>query len=219
MHEPCVSSAGDIAMSQQLSAKSSSPMWLSPMGSSHFSVWHLSQKAVAGMSSAAPTRSASRGSPCGTERVRRIPGVMMSSSLTKVSDPPQTNTGGAAVTTSAHNPVTNTLSKQMEKNGPAFTSGAAGSQPLGTQVGKLETRTTLSRGRAEQGTGPTHVSNCHLREHSRFSVHQLAKEVLGSKLSRSHVWETKVITLLVQKHCAHTHERSAALSLVALPLG
>ena len=57
------------------------------MGSPHFSAWHLSQKAVAGTSRAAPNKSAAHGSPCGTERVRRIPGVMMSSSLIQVSDP------------------------------------------------------------------------------------------------------------------------------------
>ena len=70
------------------------------MGSSHFSAWHLSRKAVAGTSRAAPNKSAAHGSPCGTERGRRIPGVMTSSSLIQVSDllysliHADTNTGG-----------------------------------------------------------------------------------------------------------------------------
>ena len=47
-------SAGDIATSQQLSAKSSNPMYLPSTGNLHFSVWHLLQNAVAGTSRDAP---------------------------------------------------------------------------------------------------------------------------------------------------------------------
>ena len=97
MHQ---SSAGDIATSQQLSAKSSNPMYLPSTGNLHFSAWHLLQNAVAGTSRAAPNTFAAHGSPCGTERVRRIPGVNMSSSLMRVSEllytliHAATNTGG-----------------------------------------------------------------------------------------------------------------------------
>ena len=88
--------AGDNAIIQHLSAKSKSPMYPSPRGSSHFSVWHLAQNAVPGISNAVPNRSAAHGSPCGTYCVRRIPGVVMSSSFTNVSDPhAATDTGGS----------------------------------------------------------------------------------------------------------------------------
>ena len=49
------SSAGDIAMSQQLSANSSSSMYLPSTINPHFSAWHFLQNAVAGTSRAAPT--------------------------------------------------------------------------------------------------------------------------------------------------------------------
>ena len=62
------SSTGDTAMSRQLSAESSSRMYLPSTGSSRFSAWHFLQNAVAGTFNAAPNKFAAHGSPCGTER-------------------------------------------------------------------------------------------------------------------------------------------------------
>ena len=55
-------------------------------GQSPFLCWHMSQNHLAGLSRAASKRSAAQGSPCGTDLVRRIPAVPISSSSTIVSE-------------------------------------------------------------------------------------------------------------------------------------
>ena len=75
----------DIAMIQLLSAKRRRPRKLPPTGNPYFMSWHNFSNLLAALSRAAPNKSAAHGSPCGTDLVRRMPGVTLSSNFTTVS--------------------------------------------------------------------------------------------------------------------------------------